>query len=218
MFYNHIKILSPFQSKSSSDLRIIGEFNENQNDDVYPSDLKQFLRNLLPTVIKELDDNFASKAFDGYEIAANDFAEDILYWKTLSVDLEKKKVVYPDWTTANHFPGIISKCNVTRNKERLYDIDYEDGIKLLGVREEHIRWLGIGDERSTKSNKKSSSSSNNRSNDKKGDKYDSKGGLVARLQDGVRVHAKVVSKKGVEKFVPGRVIKVFYYCYHHIYI
>jgi hypothetical protein len=97
--------------------------------------------------MKELDDNLASKAFDGYEIAANDLTEDILHWKTLSVDLEKKKVVYPDWTTAKHFPGVISKCNVTRNKERLYDIDYDDGGKLTGVKEEHIRWLGAGDER-----------------------------------------------------------------------
>jgi hypothetical protein len=122
-----MNILSIIQNKSSRELKVIGEFNVKQDDNVYPSDLKQFLRKLSPILMKELNDNFVSKAFDGYEIAATDLTEDIIYWKTLSVDLEKKKVVYPDWTTAKHFPGVISKCNVTRNKERLYDIVFDDG-------------------------------------------------------------------------------------------
>jgi hypothetical protein len=27
------------------------------------------------------------------------------HWKTLSVDLEKKKVLFPDWSKAKHFTG-----------------------------------------------------------------------------------------------------------------
>jgi len=61
----------------------------------------------------------------------------------LSVDLEKKKVVYPDWSTAKHRPGRIAKCVLTRNRERVYDVDFEDSsVRLTGVREEHIRLVG----------------------------------------------------------------------------
>jgi hypothetical protein len=35
-------------------------------------------------------------------------SEEISHWKTLTVDLEKKKVVFPDWINANHHKGSIS--------------------------------------------------------------------------------------------------------------
>ena len=60
---------------------------------------------------------------------------------------------------------MIISCILTRNKERIYDIDYDDGTKLYGVREEYIRLI---------SNSKSTSNH--------------------RLQEGMRVHAKLISK------------------------
>ena len=85
-----------------------------------------------------------SNAYDSYELQSDNSAGEIInYWKVLSVDLEKKKVVFPDWTTAKHYIGKISRCVITRNKERVYDIDYDDGSKLSNVREEHIRLLSV---------------------------------------------------------------------------
>ena len=198
------------QSENKSDKGIIGEFDGDRSDSSYPSSLKTFLQNKFSFISKELEENFASKAFDGYEITATDSTEEITWWKTLSVDLEKKKVVFPDWTTAKHFLGTISNCSVTRNKERLYDIDYDDGSKLSGVREENIRFLSGGEKRNNNRNRNINSSSN-RNDPKKGTKessMDSKAALSAKLQEGVRVHARIKVKSGSEKYVPGRVTKV----------
>ena len=41
----------------------------------------------------ELESNSNSKAFDGYEISSLGSGDDISYWKTLTVDLEKRKVM-----------------------------------------------------------------------------------------------------------------------------
>ena len=159
---------------------------------------------------KELDDNIGSKAFDGYEISRKeDFTENTAWWRTLNVDLEKKKVSFPDWSSGKHYLGTITNCSVTRNKERLYDIDYDDGVKLNGVKEEHIRYLNSGDKKKGKNN---SNNNNNSRNDgkKKEEGKDSKSSqsLAARLQEGVRLHAKITFKGGIEKHVPSRVIKV----------
>lgn len=161
---------------------------DGHNDlDLNSPNLLTFLSRGLPTIEDELDNNLTSKAFDGYELVESDASEDILFWKLLSVDLEKKKVVFPDWTTAKHSLGRISRCVLTRNKEKIYDIEYEDGIKLLGVREEHIRLLeeGRGKSKTSRSERKAH----------------------IRLQEGVRVHAKIVFKGNVIKYLPGRVTK-----------
>ena len=82
-----------------------------------------------------------------------------------TVDLEKRKVVFPDWTQqAKHYPAVVQRCVLTRNKERVYDIEYDDGSKLSGVREEYIRLL-----------------SGNQSVNNTGSK------IASRLQEGVRV-------------------------------
>ena len=81
------------QSETKSDKGIIGEFDGDRSDSSYPSSLKTFLQNKFSFISKELDENFASKAFDGYEITATDSTEEITWWKTLSVDLEKKKEI-----------------------------------------------------------------------------------------------------------------------------
>jgi hypothetical protein len=120
----------------------------------------QFLHKILPLLEQELDTNITSTAFDGYYALRDEAVEDIQLWRMLSVDLEKHKVsscitlfcqamtncvmkvVYPDWSKGNHFPGIITRCHVTRNKERIYDVEPTDGrAKLSGVREEYIRAL-----------------------------------------------------------------------------
>ena len=199
---------------SRGGIRVVGDFDENQNDDAYGNSMVSFLRRIYPEITKELTENVNSKAFDGYDITVADSNEDVAYWKTLSVDLERKKVVFPDWSTAKHFPGVIAKCTVTRNKERLYDIDYDDGQRLQGVREEHIRWISANDSSSSAVSRQSAmgptgskgtrggaGAVNTSAATKKG------AALASRLQEGVRVHAKVLIK-GREIYVPGRLVKV----------
>jgi hypothetical protein len=115
-----------------------------------------FLNRILPVVEHELETNNSSTAFNGYHLLKADGTDSIALWRVLTVDLEKHKVgnlpssavahdpppqvVYPDWSKGNHYPGVIVKCDLTRNKERIYDIDLSDGGgRLIGVREEYIR-------------------------------------------------------------------------------
>ena len=89
----------------------------------------------------------------------------VKYGRIHTVDLEKRKVVFPDWTQqAKHYPAVVQRCVLTRNKERVYDIEYDDGSKLSGVREEYIRLLGGNQSISNIGNK-----------------------IASRLQEGVRV-------------------------------
>ena len=155
----------------------------NKGDSI--SSLDEFLHKVFPTISQELDSNANSRAFDGYEIIVDHGLDDIKYWKTLSVDLEKKKVVFPDWTKAKYYLGQILKTIVTRNKERIYDIEYDDGVKLFGVREEYIRVLC----------------------DSKKAEFKSAAKAGIRLQEGQRVHVRVTVKGGVVKYIPGRVAK-----------
>ena len=152
------------------------------------SSLDKFLHKVFPVFSQELDSNANSKAFDGYEIIVDHGSDDhIKYWKTLSVDLEKKKVLFPDWTKAKYYMGQILKTFVTRNKERIYDVEYDDGAKLYGVREEYIRVICDSKRQTTEF------------------KSVAKSGI--RLQEGQRVHARRTLKGGADKFVPGRVVK-----------
>ena len=192
----------------------------------------------FPEIIKELDENLESKAFDNYEISRSDNNDNITFWKTLNVDLEKKNVIYPNWAVGKYYVGVISQCKVTRNKERLYDIDYDDGVKLSNVREEHIRWLNsnnkkidnrininnknkntdrIDDRLESKiENKYDNKNDSNRTDNKKineksnqnQNSIESKNLLINKLLEGVRVHARITIKGGNEKFVPGRIVKV----------
>ena len=57
----------------------------------------------MPDVEHELESNVNSKAFDGYQFVAEDTTEDYTFWKTLTVDLEKKKVIiFIDYQYFNH--------------------------------------------------------------------------------------------------------------------
>eukprot|EP01039_Chlorochromonas_danica_P003245 gene3245-3555_t len=125
------------------------------------------------------------------------------YFKLLTVDQERKKIVYPDWNKARRYTGSILKCTITRNKDRVYDIEFDDGIRLVNVKEDYIRLLedpssgggGGGGSRSKRNNGGNSSLTGS--------------SLAVRLREGVRVHAKRQwGKTAAVKFFPGRVVRI----------
>lgn len=182
------------------------------------SNLASFLQRVTVHLWPVLEENLNTTAFDALDYTLSSFTDDAdnqtTYWREMSVDLEKKKVIYPDWTKARHFPGVILRCTVTRNKERIYDIEYEDGFVLNGVREEHIRLLdepGEASRRGTAKRASTSTSSNNEQTTRSGGEGITLTGLslIPRLQEGVRVHAKVAASRGGGfKYMPGRVVKI----------
>lgn len=172
------------------------DHDEKKSDSREDDHLAAFLRKVVPVLEDELATNETSKAFDGYEGVKEAASEEITLWKSLSVDLEKHKVVFPDWTKGKFYVGTITACYTNRNGERLYDVDYKDAVKLTAVREEHIRVLEEGEEAKQK-----------RLSKKGGKRSDKK---LLRLQEGVRVHVRVESggSAGLGKYLPGRVRKV----------
>lgn len=185
---------SPQQSESLRSKNQEGD--ESKSSDMYPN-LDKFLEKVLPLVEDVLVSNSQSRAFDGYELIQEDSSEDIILWKTLSVDLEKHKVVFPTWNKGSHYNGIITACHVTRNGARTYDIDYKDGSKLFSVREEYIRVIDEGEEVRARRMARRGSSVRNLKEKKP----------TLNLKEGVPVHAKVETKNGA-KFYPGRVVRV----------
>ena len=152
-----------------------------------------FLRDKEALISDALEENSSSTAFDGYKDSVlggrgkgDDGGQEVKYWQKLSVDLERKKVVYPDWSTAKHHPARIMRAFLTRNKERVYDVEYEDsGTSHTGLREEHIRIVGDP----------SNLGSGIKNNPGK------------MLNEGMKVHAPVKSR-GTMKYFPGRVVRV----------
>lgn len=180
--------------------------------------LDTFLRRVLPTVEAALLENLSSSAFDGYELIEEPGSDVVSYWKTLSVDLEKRKVTYPDWSNAKYYSARVHSCSLTRNKERVYDIEFDDGGTLPGVREvaiplllpvlihhfpiiyvfctyvqEYIRIL---------EDREASEDSRRRQQERR------KQQAAVKLPEGIRVHAKVAGKSGAAKYLPGRITKV----------
>jgi hypothetical protein len=118
-------------------------------------------------------------------------------WKCLTVDLEKKKILFPDWTKAKHFPGIIIKVTITRNKERIYDIEYEDGSKAVGVKEPYLRLIDSSNNLNMKSSKNNNTTAANKKN--------------IRLFEEMRVHCRVNLGKGNNSksfYCLGRIVKI----------
>jgi hypothetical protein len=202
----------------SSDQKVESKFEEPQQDD---AKLLSFLKKTTPLMTSELQNNLSSSKalFENFDFSSlDDVVEDITYWKVLTVDLEKHKVVFPDWTNAKHFPGVILNSSLTRNKERVYSIDYEDGVVLTNVREEYVRVLIDNDDHNNnlnntpnKNNKKNNSNGSNVNNN------NSNISMQARLQEGVRVHAKVKSKSNVAKYYPGVSFLFFYLFIYYIF-
>eukprot|EP01035_Chromulina_nebulosa_P027268 gene27268-35828_t len=157
--------------------------------------LESFILKVSPLFLDQLKENglvsqkgrLSTHMYGGDRSSGGPEEEAVLtYWRLLTVDLEKRKVVFPDWTQqAKHYPAVVQRCVLTRNKERVYDIEYDDGSKLSGVREEYIRLSG------------------NQSINNTGSK------IASRLQEGVRVHAKITFKGGLVKYLPGRVVKCY---------
>ena len=152
-----------------------------------------FLREKLSEMTEALEGNCSSTAFEGFNDMAGrngergkDIEKEVKYWRRLSVDLEKKKVVYPDWAKAKHHSARVIRSFLTRNKERVYDVEYEDsGGSQTGLREEHIRVLGEPINLGAAVHKNP----------------------VKTLNEGMKVHAPVKSR-GVVKYYPGRIVRV----------
>jgi WD40 repeat protein len=117
-----------------------------------------------------------------------------MFWNILTVDLQKHKVTYPDWTNAKYQTGRITKLHLLRTKERVYNIDYDDGSKLNNVREEYIRLI--------------IRRSSNYSNSDDDPKFKSN----VQLSEGIRVHMKVTknsrsNSSAFTTYLPGRIIE-----------
>ena len=161
-------------------------------------DLDLALDRMATLVEEEMLQNSTSRAFDGYHLLSSSKGadNDIVYWKCLTVDLEKRKVVFPDWSKAMHSGGRVVRCLLSRNRERMYDIEFDDGGKQLAVREEHIRIVGevLEPREETKDGWERGGRSGGSDSGRK------------IIQEGVRVHAKS-SARGKVKYLPGRVVK-----------
>ena len=154
----------------------------------YPH-LEKFLSGVMSQMEDTLKENSQSSAFDGYELIEETGSEDVAYWKALSVDLEKKKVTFPDWMNAKHYRARIVSCSQTRNMERVYEVDFDDGGVLSQVREEHIRMLPAkdgGDGRSVEKKKQMAS---------------------MKLPEGIQLHVRVEGKRGNVRYLPGRIVR-----------
>lgn len=165
--YVEIVISSKHMSTQTSKIdRNVTKMDEMKEDVGSQDKLIKYLNKITNTIEKELKFNLYSKAFLNYDIKTINFSSihqidenitddssniirssnvnydhEIKLWKTLQVDLEKYKVIFPDWTNAKYCTGRIARSHHTRTKERVYDIDYDDGSKLKNIREEYIRIL-----------------------------------------------------------------------------
>lgn len=105
--------------------------------------LNDFIQKITPMITEALLENISTTAFDTMSMlgdATTSIDADARAWRRLSVDLERTKVVFPSWTGAKHYSARILSASMTRNKDRIYDITFDDdGSTLQGVKEEHIR-------------------------------------------------------------------------------
>jgi hypothetical protein len=157
----------------------------------YPG-LSRFLQRVAPMVSKELEKNAQYTDMSLFEFGGTLNTEEgqdaTEYWKMLSVDLDARGVVYRDWTGTNYYPATVIKCTVTRNKERIYEIEYKDGSVQSGVKEEYIHILGDMSAQSKSSSRPVL--------------------LATQLKEEMRVHAKVTLKSGQIKYMPGTIKRV----------
>lgn len=157
--------------------------DESKEERLSVDSLLRFLNRVAPMVERELELNLESKAFAGGEVAAPLESAESRLWSELTVDLERRRVVFPDWTRGKHHPGTITRCSVTRTRERVYDVEFEDGGKQFAVREEHIRVVGEPARRTSR-----------------------RTGPASYAPE-MRVHAKVGGRGGV-RYLPGRITRV----------
>lgn len=173
---------------------------EREVPDSLADDINSFLRRVVPEVEEALEANSSSTAFDGYFqfLSGEGHDEDVKLWKTLTVDLEKHKVIYPDWSKGQHFSGTVVNKHITRNKERIYDIDISDGTRLSNVREEYIRAIVTP------------SGMHSPMGGSRSRLRDGSSSQQPQLAEGMRLHACVkrsANPKASVVFLPGRVTK-----------
>ena len=171
--------------------------------------VSSFLKRTTPLVEDMLRENITSTAFDGYDDKGNNSgvdAKEIKYWKSLTVDLEKKKVVYPDWSKAVHRAARVTRQVLTRNRERIYDLEFDDSSRLLGVREEHIRITGENISSAAAAAAVSQDSNNSSRNRNSPQKVNAPAPVT--VSEGMRVHVMVKQRGNkAPKGFPGRVTK-----------
>jgi WD40 repeat protein len=103
------------------------------------------------------------------------------------------QVIFPDWSRGEHYQGVVVHCSLTRNKERVYDVEYRDtGVydRINGVRGEYIQVLDDSSVHTVAA------------------VHGSRAGAV--LKEGIRVHVRAADKKarGGSLFFPGRIAAV----------
>eukprot|EP00428_Durinskia_dybowskii_P079078 CAMPEP_0170361340 /NCGR_PEP_ID=MMETSP0117_2-20130122/3755_1 /TAXON_ID=400756 /ORGANISM="Durinskia baltica, Strain CSIRO CS-38" /LENGTH=371 /DNA_ID=CAMNT_0010615701 /DNA_START=38 /DNA_END=1149 /DNA_ORIENTATION=+ len=185
------------EEKINAGTQTVSTGTDNMSDESKTGDsehpgLSRFLQRVVPIMQKELENSADSNGdlslFDlGGSTRGDENQESIAYWKMLSVDLDAKGVVYRDWTGTSYFPANITKITVTRNKERIYEVEYKDGSVLNGVKEEYIHVLGDLATQPMGKNRPAL--------------------LATQLKEGMRVHAKVTLKSGLVKYMPGTITK-----------
>lgn len=107
---------------------------EGGREGVKEGGLLRFLERAESLVIDALEENDQSHAFDGSQEWGQGGGDDAFnggldggreggkegeyYWNSLTVDLEKHKVVFPQWALGKglYHPGVVAKCVITRNK------------------------------------------------------------------------------------------------------
>lgn len=145
-----------------------------------------FLNNVV-LMEKVLVENISSVSIDNFNSSIqNQSNPEILCWSILFVDLIRYKVVYADWLNSKYQTGRITKTSTSRNKERVYDIDFDDGAKQVGVKEEYIRLI-----------LRTGSNASSVESEKK-----------MTLKEGIRVHFKLNQKgssSGSVRYFPGRI-------------
>ena len=107
------------ESKSSRNNNNNNNIIKNNNNDIgYDQKLFKFLQYIEPmisTILNQSASNNIFKDFDFNSISnynnnstnnnGTDSDQSAIYWKCLTVDLEKHKVIFPDWNQAKHYNG-----------------------------------------------------------------------------------------------------------------
>jgi WD40 repeat protein len=105
--------------------------------------VEDFLRSSEALMSKQLKINAESKAFQDYDsFVDTSQGHEVNLWKSLTVDLAKKKILFPDWAAGSFHAGVVTACRLTRVKERIYTVEFHDGTSVSGIREEYMRATG----------------------------------------------------------------------------
>lgn len=93
--------------------------NNNMEQDEKLFKFLHYIEPMISTILNQSASNDVFKDFDfnsisNYSSSSNgiDSDQSAIYWKCLTVDLEKHKVIFPDWSLAKHYNGdYYNYCN-----------------------------------------------------------------------------------------------------------